>query len=77
MVSPSGFTASSLFFTFSRKTYVTLAVHRSRLSSVWSEGLVKTFSNSMRAGIWRLPQIVKNDVLNLYVDKRERAVASV
>ena len=34
MVNPSGSTASSLFFTLSRKTYVTLAVHPSRLSSV-------------------------------------------
>ena len=34
MVNPSGSTASSLFFTLSRKTYVTLAVHRSRFNSV-------------------------------------------
>ena len=34
MVNPRGSTASSLFFTVSRKTYVTLAVQRSRFSSV-------------------------------------------
>src|SRR5215469_2036273 len=49
IVNPNGSTASSLFLTFSRKTYVTVAVHRSRFTSLWSAGFVNTFSNSIRA----------------------------
>jgi hypothetical protein len=67
MVRPSGLTASSLFFTFLRKTWVTLAVHRSRLSSVMicriREHLLEL--DARRKG--RLKQVVKDDVFDLNV----------
>ena len=73
-MSPRGLTERASFATLSAKTYVTLAIHRSRFKTEWSPGLVKTFSNSICGGIGRLLQSVQNDAPNRDIDVGESLI---